>query len=253
MAVEPVPGEPAAVADLSGERALILADYHAGLEVGLRSDGVELRSHATGRRESVLSLLSETDADRLVVLGDLGNAIGEPRSEERSEIEDLLTAVTGRVPVTVVKGNHDGEIEEVTEALQGDVTVTDGDGVRVGDVGFAHGHTWPAPDVLEADVVCTGHEHPVVRLEDDVGGARVERVWLRGDLDGDGFAGQYDGETTPGFDGELVVFPAFNDLSGGTWINVEGQEFLSPFLPAGLADGQAYLLDGTRLGAYEHV
>jgi metallophosphoesterase superfamily enzyme len=49
------------------------------------------------------------------------------------------------------------------------------------------------------------------------------------------------------------VFPAFNDLTGGTWINVEGQEFLSPFLPDGLADGQAYLLDGTRLGAYEHV
>jgi len=50
-----------------------------------------------------------------------------------------------------------------------------------------------------------------------------------------------------------VVFPAFNDLSGGTWINVPGQTFLAPFLPDGLAEGEAYLLDGTRLGAYRGV
>ena len=54
-------------------------------------------------------------------------------------------------------------------------------------------------------------------------------------------------------DGELVVVPVFNDRSGGTWINVEGQEFLSPFLPDGLADGEAYLLDGTRLGPFRSV
>ncbi len=47
---------------------------------------------------------------------------------------------------------------------------------------------------------------------------------------------------------DIVVFPAFNDTSGGTWVNVPGQGFLSPFLPGGLADGEAYLLDGTRLG-----
>jgi metallophosphoesterase superfamily enzyme len=53
--------------------------------------------------------------------------------------------------------------------------------------------------------------------------------------------------------GELVVFPAFNDLSGGTWVNVTDREFLSPFLPEGLDEGQAYLLDGTRLGKYRCV
>ncbi|MFC6726633.1 phosphoesterase, partial [Halobium palmae] len=52
---------------------------------------------------------------------------------------------------------------------------------------------------------------------------------------------------------ELVVFPAFNRRSGGTWANVEGQSFLSPFLPDGLASGEAYLLDGTRLGDYRRV
>ncbi|MEF8839990.1 MAG: phosphoesterase, partial [Haloarculaceae archaeon] len=56
-----------------------------------------------------------------------------------------------------------------------------------------------------------------------------------------------------GAGGELVVFPAFNALSGGTWVNVAGQEFLAPFLPEGLADGEAWLLDGTRLGPFEAI
>jgi len=52
-----------------------------------------------------------------------------------------------------------------------------------------------------------------------------------------------------------VVFPAFNGRSGGTWVNVEGQGFLAPFLPAALVGDRtdAYLLDGTRLGPYRSV
>ncbi|MFB6165963.1 MAG: metallophosphoesterase [Haloarculaceae archaeon] len=251
MAVEPVPGEPAAVADLPGERALVIADYHAGIEFGFRKDGVEVRSHSGERRNAVLDLLDRTGADRLVVLGDLGHDIGDPGPTEREEIDRLLADVTDRAAVTLVKGNHDGAFEDVVAAADGDVEITPSFGTRIGDVGFAHGHTWPAPDVLAADVLCVGHEHPMVRLEDEVGGARVERAWLRGDLAAEPFEQFHDADLA--VEGELVVFPAFNDLTGGTWINVPGQSFLAPFLPAGLADGQAYLLDGTRLGPYEQV
>jgi metallophosphoesterase superfamily enzyme len=131
------------------------------------------------------------------------------------------------------------------------VALTPGHGVRLSDVGYAHGHTWPAPDVLGADIVFGGREHPKVRLEDEVGGSRAERVWLRGALSPGPFQEFHDEDLT--IDGELVVCPAFNDLTGGTWVNVEGQGFLAPFLPGGLAGGQAYLLDGTRLGAYRSI
>jgi metallophosphoesterase superfamily enzyme len=93
-----------------------------------------------------------------------------------------------------------------------------------------------------------------VRLTDEVGGSRVERVWLRGGLDPAAFAdrGEYDGVEWPDA-ADLVVFPAFNDLSGGTWVNLPDQDFLCPFLPAALSGGEAYLVDGTRLGAYDRV
>jgi len=243
--VEPLPDRPLAVVETGTERVLALSDYHAGLEAALRAEeGVAAESRAGERRETVLEAVAETDPDRLLVLGDFMHSIGGPGGAERGEIEVLLESLS--VPVTVVRGNHDGAIDDWIAGA----TVTDARGVRVGSVGFAHGHTWPAPGVLAADAVCVGHEHPCVRLTDDVGGSRTERAWLRGRLGLEPFRAE--GYDLPGAAPELVVFPAFNDLSGGTYVNVE-REFLCPFFPAGLDGAEAYLLDGTRLGPYELV
>jgi putative SbcD/Mre11-related phosphoesterase len=249
MAVEPIPGKPAAVATTDGERLLVVADVHAGIEAGLRRDGVELPSRADERRDQLIGLIDDSSPDQLVVLGDFGHAIGDAERTEREELRELLRTLSDRVPVTITKGNHDGAIEGVVSDSDG-VRLSPGHGVRLGSVGFAHGHTYPSPDVLSADILCIGHEHPVVRLEDEVGGDRRERSWLRGGVDPGPFHAFHGEVPVPD---ELVVFPAFNDLSGGTWVNVDGQDFLAPFLPEALLDGQTYLLDGTRLGNYQNI
>ena len=243
--VEPIQGEPAAIADLGAERALVVADYHAGIERTFRRDGIEVKSHAQERRETLLSILGETDPDRVIFLGDLGTHIGQPDGSELEELMDLEHHLRPW-PVTLVPGNHDGLLGDVL-----DFEVVEGSGIRLGDVGFVHGHSWPGTEPLEAEVLVVGHEHPCVRLEDEVGGSRIERVWLRGELAVEPFEAHLDAEV----DGpsQLVVFPAFNKLAGGTWVNVEGQEFLSPFLPEGAPEADAFLLDGTRLGHYADV
>lgn len=275
--VEPIIGEAAAVADLGEVRALLVADVHAGIEAGLRYErGVELDSRADTRRDQLCALIDETAAERLVVLGDLAHRIGQPQGEERSELATLIRAITDRVPMTLVEGNHDsGVAAAFSETIDvigpaGGLLAPDGtladpssttgdDDSRVGcqpSVGVLHGHTWPNPALLGADIVCMGHEHPQVRLADTVGGSRVERAWLRGSIDPSSFieeprtdAAAVDQSTLP----ELVVFPAFNERSGGTWTNVDDHGFLAPFLPDALADADAYLLDGTRLGAFQEV
>jgi metallophosphoesterase superfamily enzyme len=275
--VEPVVGEPAAVADLGAERALLVADVHAGIEAGLRYErGVELADQADERRSHLLRLITETTPDRVVVLGDLVHRIAAPDGDEQAELEALVAAVTDRVPLTLVEGNHDaGVAAAVGPAIdvvnprggvlgEADATRTASHG---NSIGVLHGHTWPDPALWEADVICVGHEHPQVRLEDAVGGSRMARAWLRGPLSPAAFAGSSggtdsceavvtDADAHGSFTGdppELVVFPAFNQRSGGTWINVAGDDFLAPFLPDGLVAGDAYLLDGTRLGDFRSV
>lgn len=243
--VEPVLDAPAATAPVPDGTALVIADYHAGIEAALRLEGYELPDGADSRRQRLLALLDDTDADRLVVLGDLAHFVGAPEGAELSELETLRDALP--VPLTLVPGNHDGAVADRL-----DIQAEDARGVRLGDVGFVHGHTWPAPEVLTADVVCTGHEHVTVRLVDEVGGHRVESAWLRGSIDPAGFADRSDYDDVR-MAGEMVVFPAFNERSGGTRVNVPEQEFLSPFLPGGIRDAEAYLLDGTRLGPYDQV
>ena len=253
-AVEPIPGAPAATLDLGGERALAVADYHAGIEVGLRYErGVELDSNADGRRRRLLDLVDRTDADRVVVLGDLVHRIAEPDGAEAEEVRDLLDALDARgVPLTLATGNHDGGVADVFPAR---IDLLPADGARIGEVGLVHGHTWPGSEALSGSMLCMGHEHPSVRLTDEVGGSRVERAWLRGPLRREPFLDALgeDADELSWNEPELVVFPAFNERSGGTWINVEGESFLSPFLPDALADGDAYLTDGTRLGPYRDV
>ncbi|KKF39223.1 phosphoesterase, partial [Halorubrum saccharovorum] len=192
------------------------------------------------------------DADRLVVLGDLAHRIGAPDGDECAELETLISAVTDRVPMALVEGNHDAG---VAAAFADDLDVIGAGGGVLGDsVAVCHGHTWPDPALLDADVVCMGHEHPQVRLEDSVGGSRVERAWLRGRIEPGAFVEDGSPDGTPDGDlPELVVFPGFNERSGGTWVNVDGQSFLAPFLPDALPAGDAYLLDGTRLGEYRRL
>ena len=259
--VEPVANAPAATADYDGGRALVVGDYHAGIEVGLRYErGVELPSNGDERRQRLLTLLDRTAADRLVLLGDLGHRIGSTEGAEQAEIQALYTAVVDErdVPITVAPGNHDGGLTDLwADRASVDILPQSGGllGSEPGGVGLFHGHTWPDPTLLSADVVCMAHEHPTVKLTDSVGGYRTEKTWLRGRLDRKKMAEGVGCEPAEleWRDPQLVVLPAFNDRSGGTWVNVEGERFLAPFLADALVDGELYLLDGTRLGAYQSV
>ena len=124
--LEPVPGEPAAIADCGPERALVVADYHAGLEIGLRRDGVEINSRAERRLSALTRILADSAVDRVVFLGDLGDSLGTPKGDERAELRELFEAVAAEYPITVVKGNHDGGIEALADVFDR-VEITDGE------------------------------------------------------------------------------------------------------------------------------
>lgn len=246
--IEPIPGKPAATGMIDGQQVLLIADYHAGIESAIEAEtGVTVESQAASRRSRLLGVLDQTGADRLVILGDLMHSIGDPGGAERGELEVLIEQIPAEIQIDLIKGNHDGAIESWVPRID----IAKPGGLRIGPVGLTHGHVWPTQAVLEAEVICMGHEHPVVNLTDDVGGSRTEPAWLRGPIATGPFEEKYG--PIDWTDPELVVFPAFNNLVGGTWINDQHQEFLAPFLPAGLQTGTAFLLDGTNLGDYQRI
>ena len=252
--IEPVGGAPAAVVTTQTARLLVVGDVHAGIEDALRYErGVELPSAAAHRRHRLLGHCHDLDPDRVVILGDIGHSIAAPRGEESKEIATLLTALASHWPVTITPGNHDGDLrrwldasESITPTVLDSIDVSPPAGTVIGGVGFLHGHTWPDPTVVEQSLICAAHEHLAVRLPDSVGGSVRSRAWLRARV---ARAALSDGDTAEGTT-RLVIFPAFNNRSGSTWLADGTDDFLSPYLPGVLKEGEvrAYLLDGTDIG-----
>ncbi|AEA47713.1 metallophosphoesterase family protein [Archaeoglobus veneficus] len=200
----------------SRTKRLVVADLHLGLFIDDRIVVERLRR-----------LVDRVGADEVIVAGDVKHDIGM-RIKERRAVEELAKAVG--VPLLVVKGNHDGGIDDVVET-------TSSRGIRFGKIGIIHGHALPGDDVLQADIIILGHAHPAILIRDKVGGVK-ERVWLEGKA-------EFDGREV-----EVIVMPAFNDLCASTAVNVEK--------PAGVIfrrwdyrKAEAMLLDGTLLGRVE--
>lgn len=236
--LEPVPEKPALVVD----DALVVTDLHIGKEEELRERGFALPSQTRRMGEEVAALLEAHRPRRLVILGDLKHQVPRFTGLERRDVPRFFDLLEGLVPeVHLVPGNHDGGIRYL---LPRGVALHGPEGFRLGDVGFVHGHAWPAPEVMAAQVLLLGHNHPAVVFPDRLGFRAMERCWVRA-----GFVGRdarY--EALPR---EAVVLPAFNELSGGTTMNETGTRYLGPLMTSSLLDLQGagiYLLNGTFLG-----
>ena len=235
---------------LFGERALhlpdagcvVVGDLHVGLESDLRQKGVHLPSQTERMRERLLRLLTDTGAARLLVIGDLKHRIPYSTRQEVRELPWLFHGFPARVEL--VPGNHDVDLEGLLS-----VEEHPAEGIRVGDVGLLHGHTWPAPEVMEARTVVTCHNHPAVALVDELGHRHKEPCWMRARF---APAARERWPALPD-DAELVVMPAFNELTGGTALNApEGERLLGPLFANGLVDvdeARLWTVDGVELGS----
>ncbi|MGN1044512.1 MAG: metallophosphoesterase [Candidatus Methanomethylophilaceae archaeon] len=234
--IQPVYGSPALTVDSS----LVIADLHIGVEAHLMSKGFHIRSHTEDMYDEILS--SAGDCNKLFVLGDVKNSVPGSSKQEYREIPDFFIRLTEVFnTVTIVRGNHDTNIEEY---LPAEVKVMPATGMKVGDVGFVHGHTWPSEDVMHCGTLVMAHNHPAMAFVDGVGKQMTEPCWVRGDF----VSG---GDRYPEHPNRFIVVPAFNRILGGSPVNAEGTEFLGPLMKKefiDLDDMGIYLLDGIYVG-----
>jgi hypothetical protein len=240
MNVQPIHGIPA----LRVDGAVVIGDLHIGVESHLGRKGFHLPSRTAVMRDLLLEI---KDANRLVVLGDVKDSVPGSSKQEYREIPDFFRAMLEHFDVVdVVVGNHDTQIEEF---LPKHVNVHPASGMKLGDVGFIHGHTWPSAEVMASGVLVTAHNHPAVMFRDGIGKRTTEPCWFRA-----GFTDvQSDYLERPD---ELVIIPAFNRLLGGSPVNVSGEGFLGPLMNSGMVntdDARIFLLDGICLGRRRDV
>lgn len=226
---------------LPEERTVVVGDLHVGLESELRAKGVNLPSQTERMRARLLTLLHETQARRLVVIGDLKHRIPFSTRQEARELPYFFAQFPAIVEL--VPGNHDVDLDGIL-ALE----THPSEGILVGDVALLHGHTWPADGIMTAKLVVTCHNHPAVMLMDELGHRHKEPCWVRAPF----LPKARERYPMLPEGAELIVMPAFNELTGGTAFNArEGEKLLGPLFGNGLVDVEAarlWTVDGVDLG-----
>lgn len=238
MDLQPVYGIPALKADTN----LIVGDLHIGVESHLRSKGFHLVSHTSKMYDSLIEA-AEDDVNRLIVIGDVKDSVPGSTKQEYAEIPDFFERLFERFDIIdVVRGNHDTQIEEF---LPSRVKIRPASGLKIGDTGFIHGHTWPSAEVMDCRTLVMAHNHPAVMFCDGVGRRTTEPCWFRGSFNATS------DERYPVIPERFLVIPAFNRMLGGSPVNVIGEDLLGPVLNSGLLDldnAHPHLLDGIDLG-----
>jgi len=252
------------------ERMLLASDFHLGLEYELAKMGINIPYQTDRILKELLTIVHEHRPDRLLLLGDIKHGVPITSFQEQREIPLFFSALQEEVEVIdVVRGNHDGNLQNLVPE---GVSIHPSRGFMLGEsfrIAAMHGHAWPYPRLIGADLIVMGHNHPTVLLKTPLGVRISQRVWIKGRCDGASLASAFlekegmdvEGDPREAFEErfkaridapQMVMMPAFNDLLGGLPVNAEApKSLLGPLLRTGAVkiDGfEAYLLDGTFLG-----
>ncbi len=185
---------------------LIVADVHLGKSAAFRRLGVPVPSGATQHDLARLdALLNQTDAARLLVLGDLFHT-APTAGEAAVEGFGALRAAHAQRAFVVVAGNHDRawrrlpaswQLQWLTESLHEPPFV------------FQH-----EPEADARGYALGGHIHPCVRLKSAGDSARLPVFW---------------------FGAEVGVLPSFGSFTGGYNVRPAAGDALVAVTPHGLA------------------
>jgi len=236
------------------QQFVVVTDLHIGLEYDLSLRGAQIPAQSHKLTETVCKILDETKAKKLVVAGDLKHIIRPGSSsqeyqqalrQERIDVSSFISRITELTELTLISGNHDGGMQ-----YYGSLTVTDATGTPLSrTTSCAHGHAWPAADIMMAETLIIGHVHPVVRLRNALGHTSLRTCWVRAPLNVQAAQRTYPDANVKM---EVIIMPAFNPLCGGTAVNAEG--LLGPMRNIiDISRAQVYLLDGTYLGVIKDL
>src|SRR5213595_606447 len=186
---------------LRPERVLVISDLHLGFEGALAEQGVSIpRFQRRVILERLGKMLDRNKAEQVVIAGDFKHEFSKNLVDEWVEVKQVLRFLKDRVKPVLVRGNHDNYLATIL----GDLNLPLNNRADIGGYTIVHGHE----EVSTLHPVIMGHEHPAVKLKDDLGATVSVPAFL---------------VTEP-----LLVLPAFSPLALG--VDVSSYPYLSPIL-----------------------
>lgn len=179
------------------EQTLLVADVHFGKAASFRAMSVPVPPGSTSTDTKRLSrLLEQTQAQRLIVLGDLWH--------DRSGLAAETVAAVARwreswpsVPVQLVAGNHDRRTGDLPMELGVELLEPN---TSLGPFLLTH-----EPEENPGGYVLCGHIHPCVRLGNRAGSLRLPCFW---------------------FSATLGMLPAFGSFTGCAEVRPEPEDLV---------------------------
>lgn len=137
---------------------LLVADLHLGKSATFRRSGLPVpRGPCEGTLAVVLRLLQQTQAQRLVVLGDMFHARSSLAPDVITAVDQFLLACKS-VELLLICGNHDARVGQLPQHWPIETVAA---GQRLGNIVLTHE---PAELPAGADLLLCGHVHPALRL-----------------------------------------------------------------------------------------
>lgn len=142
---------------------IILADLHLGLEASLRDEGYSVPRIQKDRiLERLSTIMDKYQPITVVVNGDLKHSFGKNSGEEFYDLLDIVDFINEQSELVIVRGNHDNFLKSITEK-RGIVFYEDY--MILDDITITHGHK----RVEDHDILIIGHEHPSLKIRDEMG------------------------------------------------------------------------------------
>lgn len=222
MELYPVINKPAIIIE-SDKKYLVVADLHLGKEYEYYQKGIKIPHIGDKMKVDIEKIIKRKSIDELIILGDIKHNLPFTSYFEKLNLPKFLEF---SVPVTIVKGNHDGNIEEL---VNNEVVKS----LKIGEYILTHGHI-----LFENSNLIMGHVHPVVEFMDSNGKITRLKCFLK---------------IEEPFN--VVVLPSFNPILEGIPVN-RNEEIPGPYFESGrfqIKDFDCYLLDGTYLGKIKDI
>ncbi len=246
---------------------LLIADLHLGYEHELyETKGVSFPSQDDKMLERISTLSEKYSVSEIYIVGDVKHTITAHSHFNWSLIPDFMSTLSDIAPTYVIPGNHDGDLLPL---LPRSITVTDVHGIVIGKnekVGLVHGHAWPSPELLDSQILVSGHNHPTLRNVRSVDAPDLDRsdrrryagvipVVLKSKLDKTCVLQELGVlETTDENTGIMITLPSFNEMFAGLQVNIPKTEFQGPIFEnqcVDFLDSEVYSITGVYLGTVQ--